>query len=157
MIISKTNFIPPNNFPFRGLGGRYKKYLHMKSLKTIFIICLFLPLMANCQSPKNNIKSQSSLEFQKTISTGNVFLVDVRTAGEFSEGHINGATNIDVNNPDFVSLVKSKYNNKTIAVYCRSGNRSKLAASKLADLGVDIYELNYGFKDWVQSGLAVEY
>lgn len=128
----------------------------MKLIKTFFILSAFLPLMTFCQSPKSDLKSLSSQEFKKIIESESVFLVDVRTEGEFESGHIEGAINIDVNNPDFVSLVKSKLKVKSLALYCRSGNRSKLAASKLTDLEVTIYELNLGFKDWLQAGLPVE-
>ncbi|MDD3320203.1 MAG: rhodanese-like domain-containing protein [Paludibacter sp.] len=128
----------------------------MKSLKTLLIICLFLPIMVSCQPKENNIKALSSQEFQKTISSRDVFLIDVRTAGEFNNGHIKGAINIDVNNPEFVSLVKSKLNKRSLALYCRSGSRSKVAASKLTETGVIIYELNNGFIDWMQSGLPIE-
>ncbi len=128
----------------------------MKLIKNLFILGAFLPLMTFCQSTKSDLKSVSSQEFKKIIESQSVFLVDVRTEGEFQAGHIKGAINIDVNNPEFASLVKSKLKVKSLALYCRSGNRSKFAASKLSDLGVTIYELNSGFKDWVQAGLPVE-
>ncbi len=128
----------------------------MKSIKALFILSVFLPLMTFCQSTKSDLKSISSQEFKKVIESKSVLLIDVRTDGEFKAGHIGGAINIDVNNPDFVSLVKSKFKVKSLALYCRSGNRSKMAASKLSEMGVTIYELNSGFKDWVQAGLPVE-
>ncbi len=128
----------------------------MKSIKALFILGIFLPLMTFCQSSKSDLKSVSSQEFKKIIESKSVFLVDVRTEGEFQSGHIKGATNIDVNDPDFASKVKSNLKVKSLALYCRSGNRSKLAASKLSEMGVTIYELNSGFKDWVQAGLPVE-
>jgi len=116
---------------------------------------MFLPLFVNCQTNKTDFKSLTTLEFKKIIESKNVVLIDVRTNAEFMEGHIPGATNIDVNNAEFKTLVKSKYNGKSIALYCRSGNRSKLAASKLTDLKVEIYELKFGFRDWLQSGYHV--
>ena len=129
----------------------------MKFLKPLFILLLFIPFFANCQSPTTNLKSLSSTEFQKILLSEDVLLVDVRTPSEFNAGHIKAAKNIDVNNPDFAKQIKSSLNKKNLALYCRSGNRSKYAASKLANLGINMYELNYGFNDWVKNNLPVEY
>ena len=64
------------------------------------------------------------------IKESGVSLVDVRTAEEYSEGHISGAINIDFRQKDFMEKAKSLLDkSKKIAVYCRSGRRSASAAS----------------------------
>ncbi len=127
----------------------------MRTNHLIIMMGIFLPFLVNCQTIKPEIEYLTTQEFKKIIELKNVVLIDVRTNAEFIEGHITGAINIDVYDADFTTLVKSKTQGRSIALYCRSGNRSKLAASKLTDLKVEIYELNYGFKDWVQSGYSV--
>ena len=86
--------------------------------------------------------------FKKIIEQPNVQLVDARTAKEYDEGHIGNAINIDVLAEDFIpkatQLLKKE---KPIAVYCRSGKRSTIAAEKLAAAGFSgpIYNLTGGY------------
>lgn len=79
---------------------------------------------------------------------GDYVILDVRRADEFAQGHIPGAVNIaneDINDTELEGLQDK---DKTIYVYCRSGNRSKQAAQKLADMGyTNIIEIG-GIKDW---------
>lgn len=53
------------------------------------------------------------------------FLVDVRSSGEFAQGHVKGSVNIPLDNIPS-QLAKFK-NRKNIIVFCRSGNRSSQA------------------------------
>ena len=79
---------------------------------------------------------------------GDYMILDVRRADEFADGHIPGA--INVANEDIHAIEPSELpdKNQTIYVYCRSGNRSKQAASKLAAMGyTNIIEFG-GIMDW---------
>ena len=79
---------------------------------------------------------------------GDYLILDVRRADEFAEGHIPGAINIA--NEDIKGSEPKELQDKeqTIYVYCRSGNRSKQAAAKLADMGyTNIVEFG-GIIDW---------
>lgn len=75
-------------------------------------------------------------------------LLDVRAQTEFNESHIEGA--IVIPHTDMANRAEEELTDKeaTILVYCRSGQRSKLAAQTLADLGyTNIYEFG-GILDW---------
>lgn len=62
------------------------------------------------------------------------FLVDVRTPGEFAEGHVKGSVNIPL---DKITMQIAKFKNKkSIIVFCRSGNRSGQAKSILEQQGI---------------------
>ncbi len=53
------------------------------------------------------------------------FLVDVRSSGEFAQGHVKGSVNIPL---DRIPSQLAKFKNrKNIIVFCRSGNRSSQA------------------------------
>lgn len=68
-------------------------------------------------------------------------LVDVRSPGEFSSGHIAGALNIPV---DEIARRSSEIGPKDQAVvlYCRSGARSASAAGTLRNQGfTSVYDL----------------
>lgn len=87
-------------------------------------------------------------EFAKVISDTTVVRLDVRTPLEYAEGHIDDAINIDVLSDSFADKAARLPKNRTIALYCRSGNRSKKAAAILADKGYKVIELATGYNGW---------
>ena len=76
-------------------------------------------------------------------------LVDVRTAEEFSEGHLPKAVNIDVKKEEFIEDIQKLRKNKTVLLYCRSGKRSARAAQIMDSLGFKkVYNLDGGYLAW---------
>jgi rhodanese-related sulfurtransferase len=74
----------------------------------------------------------ATVDLKSVIAKG-AFLVDVRTAGEFAEGHVKGSVNIPL---DRVPTQLAKFKNKkNIIVFCRSGGRSSQAKSILEQNG----------------------
>lgn len=102
-------------------------------------------------------RSLSVDEYEKAIADTSVFRLDVRTEEERkADGVIPGTVMIDVQKSDFLekaSRILPK--DKTIAVNCRSGRRSKAAAEKLVGLGYDVIELDEGFNAWKKAGKPV--
>ncbi len=75
-------------------------------------------------------------------------ILDVRTPEEFEEKHIPGAVNIPNETIGTEEIPDLPDKEQLILVYCRSGNRSKQASGKLADLGyTNIVEFG-GINDW---------
>ena len=62
-------------------------------------------------------------------------VIDVRTAEEFSAGHLDGALNFDVQSSNFVEQVSALDPAADYVVYCRSGNRSTAAIESMQALG----------------------
>lgn len=93
-----------------------------------------------------SITMDEAKEIFKT--SGEYMIVDVRRADEYAQGHIPGAINIaneDITDKEPAELPDK---NQTIYVYCRSGNRSRQSAAKLAAMGyTDIVEFG-GIIDW---------
>ncbi|WMW64961.1 rhodanese-like domain-containing protein [Nitratidesulfovibrio liaohensis] len=84
-------------------------------------------------------------------------VLDVRTPGEFSEGHLQGARNIDFTSPEFRDRVRSLNRNRTYLVYCRSGNRSTKALEVFRELGfTSVLHMNGGTLAWNAAGLPLE-
>lgn len=75
-------------------------------------------------------------------------ILDVRTEQEYNEGHIAGAVQIDMQKPDFIEKVKKQCGVCRLAVYCRSGKRSKKAAALLTVEGYTVTELDGGYLEW---------
>lgn len=83
-----------------------------------------------------------------------LLLLDVRTPAEYAEGHLPGSRNIDVLGPDFERRAAEAARDKAaVALYCRSGRRSKQAAGILARRGVKVYELGRGWLGWLDARL----
>jgi rhodanese-related sulfurtransferase len=92
------------------------------------------------------------------IKNPNVQLVDVRTLAEHMEGHIPGSLHINVKDEaNFPIAVDSLLNkDQEVAVYCRSGRRSRTAADILVKKGFKVYNLDKGIMNWMEEGRTVE-
>lgn len=97
-------------------------------------------------------------EFQKWMaSEQQPLLLDVRTAGEFAEGHVPGAMNIshDQLSGRLTELGSNK--SQDIVVYCRSGHRAGIAEDILRNAGFkNLKHLDGDMLGWAKAGLAVE-
>ncbi|MFN3840083.1 MAG: rhodanese-like domain-containing protein [Cyclobacteriaceae bacterium] len=83
-------------------------------------------------------------------------ILDVRTASEYSRGHLSGAVLIDYYQRDFSSQLNKLDKTKPVFVYCASGVRSNSAARELIRQGFkEVYDLNGGLSAWVRSGKPI--
>ena len=97
------------------------------------------------------------------MAKGNALVVDVRDGPEVAQsGKVAGAVHVSRGmlefraDPELPSHDKAFDKAKTVIVYCASGGRSALAGKLLKDLGyANVYNLG-GFKDWAESGGAVD-
>ena len=107
---------------------------------------------------ETSFRSVSVDEFEKAISDTEMTVLDVRMPVEYKEGHLPGTDyNIDVLEDDFTQeALKVLPKEKTVALYCRSGNRSKKAARILSENGYQVIELATGFLGWYDAGKPVE-
>jgi rhodanese-related sulfurtransferase len=110
-------------------------------------------LLAGCSSSNEAIKKVDPVEFSEVVNQPGVIVLDVRTPAEFSAGHIANAININLEGSDFASEVSKLDMNATVAVYCRSGNRSAVATDQMTELGfTDMYDMQGGILDWEAAG-----
>ena len=124
----------------------------MKKIFSAAMACVMAGLGLSCQE-EAGFRSVSVDEFARLMADSSVVVLDVRTTDEHNAGHIEGTTlHIDVLKPDFDSLaVANIEKGSTVALYCRSGNRSKRAASQLVAKGYKVIELATGYNDWVEA------
>ena len=127
-------------------------------MKTIYAgICLAISLLFSCQQKAEDFRTVSAEEFASLIASPEVQRVDVRTLAEYSEGHIPGSLNINVLDKQFEAVADSLLQkDRPVALYCRSGKRSKKAARLLSDKGYKVYELDKGFQAWQQKNFNIE-
>ncbi len=97
----------------------------------------------------NEYKQITQKEAKEMMDAQDVLILDVREQHEYDSGHIAGAVLLPVGTIDGVraeEVIPSKHT--VVLVYCRSGNRSKTASAKLAELGyTNIYEFG-GINTW---------
>lgn len=107
----------------------------------------------------NKFRTVDAKEFADFIKdTTKVSVVDVRTSAEHLQGFIPGTGyNIDVLEDSYAKIAVEKLpKDKPVALYCRSGNRSKKAARILVEKGYEVVELGTGFRGWTTAGKKVE-
>src|ERR1700689_4363152 len=102
-------------------------------------------------------------EAREKIAKGNALLLDIRDGTEVqASGKAAGAVHVSRGllefraDPDAPTHDKNFARDKTILIYCASGGRAALAGKLLKDMGYnEVYNIG-GFKDWAESGGAVE-
>lgn len=133
------------------------------SLLTLTV--LSIPVPAHAQSDKKDAaKSDATVKYITSPTAAklleekkDIIVLDIRTANEFSEGHIKGATNIDFNNKSFESNIAKLDKDKTYLVHCAAGGRSGKSLATFKKLGFkSIYHLDDGFNGWKSAGKPVE-
>ena len=117
-------------------------------MKKFFAMTFLAGLCASFGCSAKGFRSVEADEFAREIAKENVQIVDVRTASEYAEGHILGAVNIDVLSYDFADKIATLDKAKTVALYCRSGRRSKSAAEQAVKQGFTVVELDGGVLSW---------
>jgi rhodanese-related sulfurtransferase len=127
----------------------------MNRRAALAVAAAVLPLLAltACSSANAAVTDVSVEQAKDVVAQDDVRILDVRTAAEFEQGHLDGAINIDVTSPDFEAAVGSLPKEATWFVYCRSGNRSGVATDAMAELGfTSLYDLQGGVVDWTAAG-----
>ena len=123
-------------------------------MKKLVFLLLAVMLLTACGQDKENgqgaVYVNITAEEAKQImdSEEDYIILDVRTQGEYDQGHIPGAILI----PDTEVETKAEEvltdKNQLILVYCRSGRRSKIAAEALVELGYTNIKEFGGIIDW---------
>src|ERR1700761_2261162 len=105
----------------------------------------------------------SATEAREKIAKGNTLLLDIRDGTEVqASGKAAGAVRVSRGllefraDPDAPTHDKNFSRDKTVLIYCASGGRAALAGKLLKDMGYhEVYNIG-GFKDWAESGGAIE-
>ncbi len=110
--------------------------------------------VASPESPGVRVVSVQEAADIQTDPPDRLVILDVRTADEFAEGHLEGATMIDFYLDDFADRLADLDRDVPYLVYCRSGNRSEQAVGIMRELGfADVADVDGGITSWVDAGL----
>ena len=120
------------------------------------LTCLLATLGLTTACGQGNFENVDVNGFAELMADSNVVVLDVRTASEFAESHIEGAINLDQAQSDFMEKAQAALPvEKKIAIYCRSGRRSANAAGRLADVGYKCVNLKGGIIAWKEADKPV--
>jgi len=100
---------------------------------------------------KHQIKEITINETSKLIQNKDVVLIDIREQNEFEQGSITGALFIPRGILEFkISEFSKLHNPETkLVLFCRSGNRSALAAVSLQNMGFkNVMSMIGGYETW---------
>ena len=117
-----------------------------------FSFLLLLFLLAGCTASNEQENSYRQISMDEAVTMmeeeSGYIILDVRTPEEYRERHIPNAINIPNETIGSEDIQELPDKDQLILVYCRSGNRSKQASGKLAELGyTNIVEIG-GINDW---------
>lgn len=99
-----------------------------------------------CEKKHPNVISNEEL-LSKLSEDGQYTILDVREEVEYAFSHIPNAISIPLG--DLEKRMEELNKDHEIYVVCRSGNRSDLAAQKLAEKGYDtVYNVEPGMSGW---------
>ncbi|MDI6401423.1 rhodanese-like domain-containing protein [Balneolaceae bacterium ANBcel3] len=103
----------------------------------MLLLTLWLTLVMGCtkaEKPPGVVDVQPG-EVAGLLSNNEVIIIDIRTPGEWQSGTVEGAQLINLQDPSFLELIDPLDRNQTYLLYCRTGNRSRMAASIMQEVG----------------------
>ncbi|MBM4167297.1 MAG: rhodanese-like domain-containing protein [Ignavibacteria bacterium] len=95
-----------------------------------------------------NVKNYSVAEVASLLPSGDVVLLDVRTKEERQQSSIRDSLHIPLHELEEKASELDKHKSKEIICYCKSGNRSLIAASKLHQRGFQSANMKGGISEW---------
>lgn len=129
-------------------------------LAFVIISFIFPVLLRGDDGSRQVLRSIKPCAAYRLITKGRqhseVVILDVRSPGEFSTGHLENAINIDFHSDSFDDEIEELDRSKTYIIYCASGGRSLMALYKMGELGfLRVYNLTGGINAWIEKNLPV--
>src|SRR5215213_1541197 len=123
-------------------------------MRLLVIAFLFISLSSLSQ----NVSTVPVNDFEKTLDTASVQLLDVRRPEEYKSGHLHGAFLADwLDKKQFEERVQYLDKSKPVYIYCLSGGRSAAAANWLAEKGFsNVVNMQGGINAWKKENKPVE-
>ena len=122
-------------------------------MKRFLLVLLMMTIATHAWAAEKNISAREA----KSLLDGdkNIYLLDVRTPQEYSQGRLAGSVLIPIG--EFERRIREVPKNKTIIVYCAVGSRSKPVANFLSQQGYkDVYHMTDGIVGWYRNGFPIQ-
>lgn len=124
----------------------------MKKILILFIGIFLCSTTTHAQILMNTDQFKDKLGTVKDAQ-----LIDVRTPGEYTEGHLSNSKNVDIKNTAFKEKINTLDKSKPVFVYCLAGGRSAEAAKIFTENGFkEVYDMQGGYLKWTSSGKLID-
>ena len=128
----------------------------MKTKILIPVLFLFLSTFTALEA-QNKIEVNSKAVSTMLQKDSKLIVLDVRTPGEYADGHIKGAININILQDDAFGKIDKLNRNAKYIVYCRTHHRSGIAVDHMMKSGFkNVYQMMDGFPGWAANKLPVQ-
>jgi len=118
-------------------------------LSAAALVLIVLLIATEVSKKLRKFKDISPAEAARIVGNDDNLVLDVREPDEFKSGHLRGAKLIPLGSLAGKLSEIEKFKDKTVLVYCRSGNRSATAANILCRAGFsDVSNLAGGIIAW---------
>lgn len=121
--------------------------------KVVLVLLMLVTMSAQVWGAEKNISARDAKALLDRNK--NVYLLDVRTPQEYSQGKLAGSVLIPIG--EFERRIGEVPKNRTIVVYCAVGSRSKPVAGFLSRQGYrDVYNMTDGIVGWYRNGFPIQ-
>lgn len=121
--------------------------------KVVLVLLMLVTMSAQVWGAEKNISARDAKALLGRNK--NVYLLDVRTPQEYSQGKLAGSVLIPIG--EFERRIGEVPKNRTIVVYCAVGSRSKPVAGFLSRQGYrDVYNMTDGIVGWYRNGFPIQ-
>jgi len=121
--------------------------------KIALMVLTMVSLVTQVWAAEKNISARDAKALLD--ANKNIYLLDVRTPQEYSQGKLSGSVLIPIG--EFERRIREVPKNKTIIVYCAVGSRSKPVANFLSQQGYkDVYNMTDGIVGWYRNGFPIQ-
>lgn len=124
---------------------------------TLALTVILALLLASVVYPgARGVQKVSPMDATRLINHEDAVVLDVRSAGEFGQGHILNAMHIPLSNLSDQIRKLEKYRTRPIITACRTGHQSANAGSALRKQGFEkVYNLSGGMLAWENANLPL--
>ena len=121
--------------------------------------CALAPMLRAEDKPaeKPSVQKIDVDQFDQKRKEKDAVVLDVRTPQEYAEGHVPGAVNLDIHDPQFNQKLAKLDKSKTYLVHCAKGVRSEKAVKKMSTMGfLNLFDFHGGFTAWENAHKPIE-
>lgn len=141
----------------------------MKSRTALYIavLLLFTIFYSSCATQSNEDRGRT-IEVVKLApkdafafiesnrNNPDFMLIDIRTPGEYGDGHIPTAINMNLHSESFEADINKLDRGKTYMIYCRTGRRVAIAVDIMEKAGFEkVYGIAGDILNWRSEGLPL--
>ncbi|MFQ5560070.1 MAG: rhodanese-like domain-containing protein [Nitrospinota bacterium] len=120
-----------------------------------FLVLLYTFSTSVTTAEVRNISAKEAFRLvNKNKGNTDFVVIDLRTPGEFNQGHIENAVNINYFSSDFKSKLQNLDKDKTYLFHCKSGGRSGKSIAIFDELKFkNILHMSGGFDEWLAGNI----